>query len=30
MKWTKQEKLKKFRAFDKLKKFSTMDKGGRK
>jgi len=31
MKWTKQEKLKKFRAYDKLKKFSTtMDKGGRK
>ena len=30
MKWTKQEKMKKFRAFDKLKKFSTtMDKGGR-
>ena len=29
MKWTKQQKLKKFRAFDKLKKFSTMDKGGR-
>ena len=30
MKWTKQEKLKKFRAFPKLKKFSqTMDIGGR-
>ena len=30
MRWTKQEKMKKFRAFDKLKKFSTtMDKGGR-
>ena len=30
MKWTKQEKLKQFRAFDKLKKFSkTMDIGGR-
>jgi hypothetical protein len=30
MKWAKQEKLKKFRAFPKLKKFSTtMDKGGR-
>ena len=31
MKWAKQEKMKKFRAFGKLKKFSTtMDKGGRK
>ena len=31
MKWAKQEKMKKFRAFDKLKKFSTtMDKVGRK
>jgi putative nucleotidyltransferase with HDIG domain len=30
MKWHKQEKLKKFRAFDKLKKFSRdFDKGGR-
>ncbi len=30
MKWEKQEKMKKFRAFGKLKKFSTtMDKGGR-
>ena len=30
MKWTKQEKMKKFRAFDKLKKFSKdFDKGGR-
>ncbi len=29
MKWTKQEKMKKFRAFDKLKKFTTFDKGGR-
>jgi len=30
MKWHKQEKMKKFRAFDKLKKFSKdFDKGGR-
>jgi tRNA nucleotidyltransferase/poly(A) polymerase len=29
MKWHKQEKMKKFRAFGKLKKFSKMDKGGR-
>ena len=30
MKWQKQDKLSKFRAFDKLKKFSdTMDVGGR-
>jgi hypothetical protein len=30
MKWHKQQKLKKFRAFDKLKKFSRdFDKGGR-
>jgi len=29
MKWHKQNKMKKFRAFDKLKKFSKMDKGGR-
>ena len=29
MKWVKQDKMKKFRAFDKLKKFSKMDKGGR-
>ena len=29
MKWTKQAKMKKFRAFDKLKKFTTFDKGGR-
>jgi len=29
MKWQKQDKLKKFRAFDKLKKFSKIDKGGR-
>jgi hypothetical protein len=30
MKWEKQEKMKKFRAFDKLKKFSKdFDRGGR-
>ena len=29
MKWQKQDKLSKFRAFDKLKKFTTFDKGGR-
>jgi len=29
MKWTKQDKMKQFRAFDKLKKFTTFDKGGR-